>query len=91
MINHPVICTSCGILSQNTYLVHQNISLQRGSDNACTSAYHLKISTCNCQLWVVCTGAAVILGIRILMDSLASPFIIVIYVPENQRNKNTNK
>lgn len=87
MINHPVICTSCGILSQNTYLVHQNISLLQGSDNSCTSAYPPKISTCNCQVWVVCTGAAVILGIRIPMDSLASPFIIVIDVPENPRKK----
>lgn len=91
MINHPVICTSCGILSQNTYLLHQNISLLRGSDNSCTSAYPAKISTCNCQVWVVCTGAVVILGIRIPMDSLASPFIIVIYVPENPRKKTSGK
>lgn len=91
MINHPVICTSCGILSQNTYFLHQNISLLRGSDNSCTSAYPPKISTCNCQVWVVCTGAAVILGIRIPMDSLASPFIIVIYVPENPRKKTPGK
>lgn len=91
MINHPVICTSCGILSQNTYLVHQNISLLQGSDNSCTSAYPAKISTCNCQVWVVCTGAVVILGIRIPMDSLASPFIIVIYVPENPRKKTSGK